>query len=90
MKTIGQGVKNSTKILIAFLIGQAVQVVIQGVEIGFAMWDNQRIGFSLAAGFLIFAAVLGGVRIAARETAAAHQEHKSYSDYAMPPVEDEP
>lgn len=90
MKTIGQGVKSSTKILVAFLVGQITQIIIQGMCISFSMWDNRRIAFSVAAGLIIFAAVLAGVRIAARETAAAHQEHKSYADYAVPPEEEQP
>ena len=79
MKTIGQGVKNSTKILIAYILGQITQLIIQGVCISFAMWDNRRIPFCLAAGFVIAFAVFMGVRISARETAIVH---KSYKDYA--------
>lgn len=79
MKTIGQGVKNSTKILIAYIAGQITQLVIQGVCISFAMWDNRRIPFCVAAGFVIAFAVFMGVRISARETAIVH---KSYKDYA--------
>ena len=81
MKTIGQGVKSSTKILIAFVVGQATQLVIQAVTISFAMWDNRRIPFCIAAGFIIFVALLMGVRISARETAIVH---KTYRDYAEP------
>lgn len=90
MKTIGQGVKASTKILIAFMVGQIAQLVIQGMCISMAMWDNRRIAFCIAAGTIIFVALLAGVRIAARETAIVHQERKSYADYAVPPKEEKP
>lgn len=80
MKTIGQGVKNSTKILIAYIAGQITQLVIQGVCISFAMWDNRRIPFSLAAGFVIAFAVFMGVRIAAKETAIVHKTYKDYAE----------
>ena len=79
MKTISRGVRNSTKILIAFVLGQITQLVIQGVEISFSMWDNRRIPFALAAGFVILFAAIMGVRIAAKETA---EVHKSYREYA--------
>lgn len=78
MKTIQKGVKNSTKILIAYVLGQITQLIIQGVEISFSMWDTKRIGFSAAAGFVIFFAVLMGVRMAAKETADVHRSYKDY------------
>ena len=80
MKTISRGVRNSTKILIAYVLGQATQLVIQGVEISFAMWDNRRIPFALAAGFVILFAVIMGVRIAAKETAEVHRSYREYAD----------
>lgn len=80
MKTISRGIKASTKILIAFVLGQITQLIIQGVEISFAMWDNKRIMFAAAAGFVIFFAVLMGVRMAAKETAEAHRSYKDYAD----------
>ena len=80
MKTISRGIKASTKILIAFVLGQITQLVIQGVEISFSMWDNKRIPFAAAAGFVIFFAVLMGVRLAAKETAVAHRSWKDYAD----------
>ena len=80
MKTIGQGVRSSTKILIAFVVGQITQIVIHAVTISFAMWDSRRIPFCIAAGFVIFFAVLMGVRIAARETAIVHKTYKDYAE----------
>ena len=80
MKTISRGVRNSTKILIAFVLGQVTQLIIQGVEISFSMWDNRRIPFALAAGFIILFAVIMGVRIAAKETAEVHRSYKEYAN----------
>lgn len=78
MKTIRQGVKQSTKILLAFVIGQAIQVVFHAVS--FAYWESQRIPFCIAAGVIITAAVFMGVRIAARETAQSIP--RTYTYYA--------
>ena len=75
MKTIQKGVKSSTKIIIAFTLGQVTQLVINGMEISLNMWDNRRIIFAAAAGFVILFAVIMGVRIAAKETAQAHWEY---------------
>lgn len=83
MKTISRGIKASTKILIAYVLGQITQLVIQSVEISFAMWDSKRIPFAAAAGFVIFFAVLMGVRMAAKETAEAHKSWKDYADGQM-------
>lgn len=74
MKTIHKGVKNSTKLIIAFVIGQITQLVFHGLVISLAMWDSRRIPFCMAAGFIIIFAVVMGVRIASRETASAHWE----------------
>ena len=83
MKTISRGIKASTKILIAFVLGQITQLIIQGVEISFAMWDNRRLAFAAAAGFVIFFAVLMGVRLSAKETADAHKAYKDYANGEM-------
>lgn len=74
MKTIHKGVRNSTKLIIAFVIGQITQLVFHGLVISLAMWDSRRIPFCMAAGFIIIFAVIMGVRIASRETAQAHYE----------------
>ena len=80
MKTISRGIKASTKILIAFVLGQVTQLIIQCVEINFAMWDNKRIAFAAAAGFVIFFAVLMGVRVATKETTEAHRTYREYAN----------
>ena len=79
----------TTKILLAFAAGQAVQLVIHGMCISFAMWDNRRIAFCVAGGFAIFFAVLMGVRIARNVDKPAHaKEKKSYLDWAKTPTEE--
>ena len=74
MKTIRKGVKSSTKLIVAYALGQVTQLIIQGMEISLNMWDSRRILFAASAGFVILFAVLAGVRIASRETAGAHWE----------------
>ena len=74
MKTIFKGVKYSTKVIVAFAVGQITQLVLQGLVISLNLWDSRRIPFCGAAGFIILFAVLVGVRIASRETANAHYE----------------
>ena len=74
MKTIRKGVRNSSKVIIAFVVGQITQLVLQGLVISLSMWDSRRIVFCSAAGFIILFAVLMGVRIASRETATAQYE----------------
>lgn len=70
MKTIKKGVSQSSKILVAYLLGQITQIICHAVSLN--VWAYQQIPFCAAAGFLIFFAVLMGVRIAAKETTAAH------------------
>lgn len=80
MKTISKGIRNSTKILIAYVLGQITQIIIHAVELSFNMWATKQIGFAAAAGFLIFFAVFMGVRISAKETAEAHKEYTYYAE----------
>lgn len=74
MKTIVKGAKYSTKIIIAFAVGQITQLVLHGAVVTLSLWDNRRIPFCAAAGFIVLFAVIMGVRIASRETATAHWE----------------
>lgn len=69
--------KNSTKLIFAFVVGQITQLVMQGVVVSLNMWDSYRILFCSAAGFIVLFAVIMGVRIASRD-----EEKKSYKDYA--------
>ena len=80
MKTINRGIKASTKILIAYVLGQVTQLVIHGVELSLLMWDNKQIPFAIAAGFVIFFALLMGVRISTKETAEAHRTYRDYAE----------
>lgn len=66
--------KKSTKLLIAFILGQAVQVVLHAVSMNF--WENRRILFCCAAGFLVAVAVFAGVMITKEE------KPLTYEDYA--------
>ena len=54
--------RRSTKLLIAFVAGQAVQVICHAVAIN--LWSYRQIPFCLAGGFLIAVAVFAGIRIA--------------------------
>lgn len=65
--------KKSTKLLIAFILGQAVQVILHAVSMNF--WENRRILFCCAAGFLVAVAVFAGVCITKEETL-------TFEDYA--------
>lgn len=65
--------KKSTKLLIAFILGQAVQVILHAVSMNF--WENRRILFCCAAGFLVSVAVFAGVCITKEETL-------TFEDYA--------
>lgn len=71
--------KKSTKLLIAFILGQAVQVVLHAVSMNF--WENRRILFCCAAGFLVAVAVFAGVCITKDE------KPMSYEDYARIPFD---
>lgn len=75
----------SLKILIAFVLGQLVQIICHIVSMNF--WDNQRIPFCAAAGFLIAFAVFAGMWIS---RPSAEPEHvKSYKDWAKTPGADD-
>lgn len=77
-----------TKILVAYVAGQATQLVVHGMALSFNMWNNRQIPFCLAAGFVVFFAILSGVLIATEKTEPAH-EKKSYLDYAKIPEEED-
>ena len=69
--------KGTVKVLVAFAVGQAAQIVIHAVSMNF--WENRRILFCSAAGFLICAAVFAGAWLN-RDSEPKHT--KSYMDYA--------
>lgn len=63
---------SAVRLLIAFLLGQGVQLVIHAVC--FNYWEQYQLPFCAAAGFLVAVAVFAGMRVATREaeSAAAH------------------
>ena len=67
--------KKSTKFLLWFIGGQAVQLICQAVSQG--MWEYRQIPFCIAAGFLVCVAVFAGTVI--REEP---EKPKTYLDYA--------
>ena len=78
---------NKTKILVAFVAGQATQLVVHGMALSFNMWNNRQIPFCLAAGFVVFFAILSGTLIATEKTEPAHE--KTYKDWAKVPADDD-
>ena len=57
--------KNSVKVMIAFILGQATQVVIHAVSFNF--WESRQIPFCIAGGFLVAVAVFMGMRVAKQD-----------------------
>lgn len=80
--------KNTVKIIIAFIIGQIVQLVIHGMALSFNMWNNRQIPFCMAGGFVILFAVIAGAYIAREKEEPKHE--KTYLDYAEPIEDDTP
>lgn len=68
--------KQSTKLLIAFILGQAVQIVLHAVSMNF--WENRRILFCVAAGFLVAVAVFAGVCINREEKPLTYEDWSNY------------
>ena len=68
--------KKIWKVLVAFLAGEAVQIVLQLVaEVNFM---RHPVLFCGAAGFLVFVAVFSGARLGVRDGANI----RTYRDYA--------
>lgn len=65
--------KKSTKLLIAFILGQAVQVILHAVSMNF--WENRRILFCCAAGLLMAVAVFAGVMITKEEKPLTFEDY---------------
>ncbi len=66
-KHIFKGLRYSTQIIFAFVVGQITQLVLQAVVISLNLWDSHRIPFCSAAGFIVLFSVIMGVRIASRD-----------------------
>lgn len=77
--------RDTIKLLIAFVLGQAVQIVCHAVCINF--WERWQIPFCAAAGFLIALAVFAGAWISRSPVEPEHI--KTYKDWAeVPGVDD--
>ena len=87
--TTGKGMKKgmsrkTVKILVAFVLGQLVQIICHVVSMNF--WDSQRIPFCAAGGFLVAVAVFAGAWISRQNE---EPRHKSYKEWAeVPGVDD--
>lgn len=55
------------RVLIAFILGQAVQLIVHAVALNFNMWNSNQIPWCASAGFIITVAVFAGMRIAVKE-----------------------
>ncbi len=78
---------NTVKILVAYVMGQATQLVIHGVVLANNMYNYRQVPFCLAGGFVILFAVISGVWIANSkgESKEPAHEKKSYLDWAEIP-----
>lgn len=78
----------STKLLIAFAVGQITQLVLHGMVVSLNMWDSRRVIFCGAFGFVILFAAIAGVFIAGQQDAKLEKEYKekkTYFDWAEIP-----
>jgi hypothetical protein len=67
--------------IVAFVLGQATQLVIHGVCLANNMYNYRQIPFCLAGGFVILAAVIGGVVIAREQDDRLEREYKHGKNY---------
>lgn len=82
-------IKKPIKLLAAYALGQITQLVLHGMVVSLSMWDNKRVVFCAAGGFIILFAAVVGVFISTDKSAGEHAaEKKSYLDWAKIP-EDE-
>lgn len=75
-------------VLLAFVLGQVVQLVLHGMVVSLNMWDNRRVIFCGAFGFVILVAVIAGVVIAGEQDEKLKKEfeyEKAYEKYAEVP-----
>ena len=74
-------------ILAAYIAGQITQLVVHAMCLNFNMWVSRQIPFCMAAGFVIFFAILAGVMIArnGKDEKPAHQ--KTYKEWAEIPTD---
>lgn len=79
----------TAKILLAYVAGQVTQIVIHAMCLANNMYSYRQIPFCLAAGFVIFFAVMSGVWIANSKGDKEPAHKKTYADYAEIPEDDE-
>lgn len=79
---------STVKIIIAYVLGQATQLVIHGVVLANNMYNYRQIPFCVAGGFVILFAVISGVWIARGKNDANAHEKKTYKDWAEVPGEE--
>ena len=76
----------TAKVLAAYVLGQATQLIVHAVVLNFNMWNNRQIPFCMAAGFVVLFAVIAGVVLSETEGAKDEPSHaKTYKDYAEIP-----
>lgn len=76
----------TAKVLLAYVAGQATQIVIHAMCLANNMYNYRQIPFCLTAGFVLFFAIVSGVWIAnAKEKTEPAHEKKSYLDWAKIP-----
>lgn len=80
------GTKTIT-ILVAYVAGQITQLVVHGMCLNFNMWSNRQIPFCMAAGFVIFFAILAGALISRSGGKEKPSHEKTYKEYAEVPEE---
>ena len=68
--------RRSAKLLIAFLLGQAVQLIVHSVALN--LWEYRQIPFCASAGFLVAVAVFMGIRIAVKEDGSGRDDMNYY------------
>ena len=77
-----------TKLIVAYVLGQATQLVIHGMVLAYNMWNNRQIPFCMAAGFIVLFALIMGVYIAKPTEEEPKHEKKTYLDWAEIPESD--
>ena len=77
--------KKTAKYLIAYIAGNIVQIILNALAKNTYMMHP--IWFCIAAGFLVLAAIMGGVILSNSEKETVKK--KSYADYAKIPGEEE-
>ena len=73
------------KVILAYVAGQATQLVIHAMVLNNNMYAYRQVPFCMAGGFVILFAVIAGAWLASRDEAADAKHTKPYMDYAKVP-----